>query len=77
MKEQLFDRDVPVFMTSATLTRKNSAEAFRSIVGVEDFNEGIVNSPFDYEANLQIKVVSDCRIQWPIIGYHILNSWLS
>ena len=60
LKEQLFDRDVPVFMTSATLTRKNSAEAFRSIVGVEDFNEGIVNSPFDYEANLQIKVVSDC-----------------
>ena len=60
LKEQLFNRDVPVFMTSATLTRKGSAHAFRSTVGVDDFEEGIVNSPFDYESNLQIKVISDC-----------------
>jgi len=61
LREQLFNRDVPIFMTSATLTRKGTAQAFRAIVGVEDqLNEGIVNSPFDYDSNLQIKVVGDC-----------------
>jgi ATP-dependent DNA helicase DinG len=60
LREQLFARDVSVLMTSATLTRKGTAKAFRSTIGVELVDEGIVDSPFDYDANLQIRVLSDC-----------------
>ena len=47
-------------MTSATLTRKGKADSFKSMVGAESICEGIVNSPFDYESNLQIRILSDC-----------------
>lgn len=60
LREQLFARDVSVLMTSATLTRKGNAKAFRRTIGVELVDEGIVDSPFDYDANLQIRVLSDC-----------------
>lgn len=60
LREQLFARDVSVLMTSATLTRKGSAQAFRSTIGVELVDEGIVDSPFDYDSNLQIRILSDC-----------------
>ena len=60
LQGQLFSRDVSVLMTSATLTRKGNASAFRSTIGVEHVEEGIVDSPFDYESNLQIRVLADC-----------------
>ncbi len=60
LKAQLFNRDVPVFMTSATLTRKGNANSFRSTIGAEDLEFGVVDSPFDYDANLQIKLMADC-----------------
>jgi len=60
LQGQLFSRDVPVLMTSATLTRKGNAQSFRSTIGVEGAEEGIVDSPFDYESNLQIRVLADC-----------------
>jgi ATP-dependent DNA helicase DinG len=60
LQGQLFSRDVPVLMTSATLTRKGNANSFRATIGVEGAEEGIVDSPFDYESNLQIRVLADC-----------------
>ena len=60
LREKLFSRDVPVLMTSATLTRKGKASAFKSTIGVEEVKEGIVDSPFDYQNNLEIKVLADC-----------------
>jgi ATP-dependent DNA helicase DinG len=42
------------------LTRKGTAKAFRSTIGVELVDEGIVDSPFDYDSNLQIRILSDC-----------------
>ena len=47
-------------MTSATLTRKGKADSFKSLVGAEEVCEGIVNSPFDFESNLQVRILSDC-----------------
>ena len=60
LNNQLFSRDVPVLMTSATLTRKGSADSFKSTIGAVEVNEGIVSSPFDYDSNLQISILSDC-----------------
>ena len=60
LNNQLFSRDVPVLMTSATLTRKGSADSFKSTIGAVEVNEGIVSSPFDYDSNMQISILSDC-----------------
>jgi ATP-dependent DNA helicase DinG len=60
LREQLFSQESSIVMTSATLTRKGKADSFKSMVGAESICEGIVNSPFDYESNLQIRIQSDC-----------------
>ena len=60
LRDQLFSKDSSVVMTSATLTRKGKADTFKSMVGAESIAEGIVNSPFDYESNLQVRILSDC-----------------
>ena len=60
LRERLFSKPSPVIMTSATLTRKGKADSFKSMVGAEEVSEGIVNSPFDFETNLQVRILSDC-----------------
>lgn len=60
LREQLFAKESSVIMTSATLTRKGKADSFKSLVGAESVCEGIVNSPFDFESNLQVRILSDC-----------------
>ncbi|MAL86217.1 MAG: hypothetical protein CMI23_07685 [Opitutae bacterium] len=60
LKEQLFSRDVPVIMTSATLTRKGNANSFQASIGADEFDFGMVESPFDYNSNLQIRILADC-----------------
>ena len=47
-------------MTSATLTRKGKADTFKEEVGVDILDQKIVLSPFDYENNMQIRILSDC-----------------
>jgi len=60
LRERLFSKPSPVVMTSATLTRKGKADSFKTLVGAEKVPEGIVNSPFDFESNLQVRILSDC-----------------
>ncbi len=60
LRNQLFGRRVPILMTSATLTRKGKAESFKSQVGAEKIREGVLNSPFDYKSNMQIRILRDC-----------------
>lgn len=60
LRERLFSAPSPIVMTSATITRKGKADSFKSLVGAEDVTEGIVTSPFDYNSNLQIRILSDC-----------------
>ncbi len=60
LRERLFSKPSPIVMTSATLTRKGKADSFKSLVGAEGVCEGIVNSPFDFESNLQVRILSDC-----------------
>ena len=60
LRERLFSKPSPIVMTSATLTRKGKADSFKSLVGAEEVKEGIVSSPFDFESNLQVRILSDC-----------------
>jgi len=60
LRERLFSKPSSIVMTSATLTRKGKADSFKSLVGAEEVCEGVVNSPFDFESNLQVRILSDC-----------------
>lgn len=60
LKEELFSKDASVLMTSATITRKGSADHFRREVGAESAEECLVKSPFDYENQMTIKICNDC-----------------
>jgi ATP-dependent DNA helicase DinG len=59
LREELFSKQSSVIMTSATLTRKGKADSFREEVGVDNTDEKLVKSPFDYENNMQIRILSD------------------
>ncbi len=60
LAEELFSRSTSVVMTSATLTRRDSAETFRQQVGAGEVEESVVRSPFDYEKNMRISIFNDC-----------------
>ncbi len=59
LQDGLFGRGVPVVMTSATLTRKGSTEYFNREVGVLKTEQSVLQSPFDYQANMKIRILSD------------------
>jgi len=59
LREELFAKQSSIVMTSATLTRKGKADSFRKEVGVDEVEERVVKSPFDYENNMQIRIMSD------------------
>ena len=59
LRKELFSRESSIIMTSATLTRKGKADSFKREVGVEDAEERVVQSPFDYENNMQVRIMSD------------------
>ena len=48
-------------MTSATLTQNKSAAKFIESIGCCDAEEIIVQSPFDYEFNMNIRVFEIVR----------------
>ncbi|MGA1116326.1 MAG: ATP-dependent DNA helicase [Opitutales bacterium] len=60
LKEEVFSKDSSVLMTSATITRKGSADYFRKEVGADFAEECLVRSPFDYENQMTIKICNDC-----------------
>ena len=59
LREELFSKQSSIVMTSATLTRRGKADSFREEVGVEETDEKLVKSPFDYESNMQVRIMSD------------------
>ena len=59
LQEELFSRESSIIMTSATLTRKGKADSFKREVGVQGAEERVVQSPFDYENNMQVRIMSD------------------
>ncbi len=59
LRDELFAKKSSIIMTSATLTRKGKADSFRKEVGVDDADERVVKSPFDYQHNMQVRIMSD------------------
>ena len=41
------------------LQEKGKADSFKREVGVEDAEEKVLQSPFDYENNMQVRIMSD------------------
>ncbi len=60
LREELFSKESSVLMTSATISRKGSAQFFKNQVGAENADEYILASPFDYESQMNIRICSDC-----------------
>lgn len=55
--EGLFSRGVPVILTSATLSGPGGLREFRSQVGLEQAQEVVVDSPFDYQRQAALLLV--------------------
>ncbi len=60
LREEIFNKDSSVLMTSATISRKGSAQFFRDQVGAEHAEESIVSSPFDYQNQMSVRICHDC-----------------
>ena len=60
LKEELFRKNSPVIMTSATLTHNGEPERFVESSGCDTGRKTIVQSPFDYDFNMNIRVFEDC-----------------
>jgi ATP-dependent DNA helicase DinG len=52
MEKQLFSKIKPIILTSATLSTNNNFEFIRRRLGIEDSNELLLDSPFNYEENV-------------------------
>ena len=60
LRQEIFSKDSSVLMTSATLSRKGTAEFFSKQIGAENADQCIVSSPFDFPNQMSIKICSDC-----------------
>jgi ATP-dependent DNA helicase DinG len=60
LREEIFSKDSSVLLTSATITRKGSADFFKKQIGAEKAKEFIVSSPFDYQNQMNIRICNDC-----------------
>lgn len=54
MKEEVFSQKIPFVFSSATLSENKSFDYMASSLGVENHLSFTVESPFDYEENMQI-----------------------
>lgn len=54
MKEEVFSQQVPFVFSSATLSENKSFDYMASSLGIENHLSFTVESPFDYEENMQI-----------------------
>ncbi|MGH8019843.1 MAG: ATP-dependent DNA helicase [Opitutaceae bacterium] len=59
LRESVFGRGVSVVCTSATLAVAGRIEPFQKRAGAENTRARIVASPFDFERNMRVYVVSD------------------
>ena len=56
VKTHLLERNTSAILTSATLATSGSMNTFQERIGAEDVENSIVNSPFDYEVNMRIRI---------------------
>lgn len=66
LKSHIYDREIPTILTSATLTVAGSFDFFQSRLGVTEFQQIRLDSPFDYTRNSLLLIPS--RIPPPTSG---------
>lgn len=79
LRNALFERETSVLLTSATLASAGDMRPFQSRVGAESQPAEIVNSPFDYENHMQIRIAPDMplpsrdagRLDIDFLNHHI------
>jgi len=59
LRDALFERQVGVICTSATLAVGTELATFQSRMGAEQARGAVVQSPFDYERNMRVYVATD------------------
>ncbi len=65
LREALFERNVTVICTSATLAIGGEIATLQGRMGAETALTGIVKSPFDYERRMRVYVASDIPLPSP------------
>ncbi len=56
LKQELLKDDKNIIMTSATLRIAKEFKYIKSRLGIEDFSEYVMSSPFDYDKNMKILI---------------------
>lgn len=59
LRRQLFERRVPVILTSATMATGDCMENFRRQIGAHSVPAEVFSSPFDYPAAMRIRIAED------------------
>lgn len=59
LREELFNKETSVTLTSATLSIARDMKPFQAKIGAEQENAEMVDSPFDYENHTRIYVATD------------------
>ncbi len=59
LRENLFNRNTAVVLSSATLTTGGSIEPFQHRTGAEDAETGVEHSPFDFARNMRVYIAED------------------
>lgn len=54
LHEHVFSKKIPIVFSSATLSENNSFQLISSTLGISKFDSFSVESPFDYEQNMQV-----------------------
>lgn len=54
LQEHVFSKKIPIVFSSATLSENNSFQLISSTLGISKFDSFSVESPFDYEQNMQV-----------------------
>ncbi len=59
LRQQLFERGVPVILTSATMATGNNMSNFKRQIGAGDVPGEVFSSPFDYPNSMRVRIASD------------------
>lgn len=62
LREELFNKETSVTLTSATLSIARDMRPFQSKVGADEEKAEMVDSPFDYESNTRVYVATDIPV---------------
>lgn len=65
LREELFNKETSVTLTSATLSIARDMRPFQAKIGAESETAEMVDSPFDYENNTRIYIATDVPVPSP------------